>query len=133
MVRWEKFFQIAKGYRGKSKNVKKRVVTRVRKALERSYIGRKEKKRELRSLWITQINAGARLAETNYSTLINDLKTHKIDVDRKILSELASNEPFSFKAICSIASMTPGIVAAERIAELNYNPGYKRANPGINF
>ena len=111
MVRWEKYFQLAKGYRGKSKNVKKRVATRVRKALEHSYVGRKEKKRQLRSLWITQIGAGARLVETNYSTLINDLKTHKIELDRKVLSELAANEPFSFKAICSIASLTPGKIS----------------------
>eukprot|EP00948_MAST-09A_sp_MAST-9A-sp1_P001285 g1285.t1 len=129
MVRWEKLFAIAKGYRGKSKNVKKLVVTRARKALQHAYVGRKEKRRELRSLWITQIGAGARLQETNYSTLINDLKTRKIELDRKILSELAGNEPYSFRAICSVASMTPSLVAAERIAEMNTNLGWKRTHP----
>ncbi len=69
------------------------------KALQYSYRDRRNKKRTLRSLWNTRINAAARLNETTYSKLIADLKTANISLDRKVLSELAVSEPAAFSAI----------------------------------
>ena len=75
----------------------------VHKAWQYAYIGRKRKKRDFRALWITRINAAAREQGLTYSTLINGLNLAGIEVDRKILAELAVHEPASFAAICEQA------------------------------
>ena len=74
------------------------------KALQYAYRDRRNKKRTLRSLWNARINAAARINGTTYSKLIANLKKSEISLDRKILSELAVNEPDSFKAIVEAAS-----------------------------
>ncbi len=74
------------------------------RALEYAYRDRRNKKRDLRSLWITRINSGLRLLGTKYSTFINNMKKSNIELDRKILSELAVNEPKAFEEVVKVAS-----------------------------
>lgn len=74
------------------------------RALQFAYRDRRNKKRTMRSLWNARINAAARLNDTTYSKFIADIKKANIDLDRKILSELAVNEPTSFKAIVETVS-----------------------------
>ena len=71
----------------------------VTRSLQYQYRDRRNKKRDLRSLWITRINAAARLSGISYSAFINALNKSKISIDRKIMAELAANEPKAFQAI----------------------------------
>lgn len=98
-ARRKKVLKLAKGYRGRSNNCYRIALERVEKALTYAYRDRRNKKRDLRSLWIQRINAGVRAYGVKYSQFINGLKILKIDLDRKILSDLAVTEPESFKAI----------------------------------
>jgi large subunit ribosomal protein L20 len=100
--RRKKIFSIAKGFRGKhSKNF--RVANpKVMKAIRYAYIGRKRKKREFRSLWITRINAAARLNGMNYSAVIHSLKESKISINRKMLAQMAILDPNSFGKVINI-------------------------------
>jgi large subunit ribosomal protein L20 len=82
--------------RTRSYRLAKQAVTR---ALEYSYRDRRNRKRDLRGLWITRINAAARIEGTTYAKLIAGLKATKIELDRKILSELAVSEPAAFTAV----------------------------------
>lgn len=75
----------------------------VRKAWVYAYIGRRLRRRDFRRLWITRINAGARLNGTSYSRLVNGLKNANITIDRKILSDLAIADPGAFTAIVKVA------------------------------
>jgi len=102
--RHKKILKQAKGMqhnRTRSFRMAKQAVTR---ALEYQYRDRRNKKRDLRALWITRINAAARLEGTTYGKLIAGLKASGVEVDRKVLAELAVNEPAAFKAI--VASVT---------------------------
>ncbi|MDO4889687.1 MAG: 50S ribosomal protein L20 [Candidatus Saccharibacteria bacterium] len=95
----KKILKAAKGmqhYRTRSYRLAKQGVI---KSLRYSYRDRRNKKRDLRSIWITRINNAARENGISYSMLINGLKKHDVKVDRKILAELAVNEPEAFKAI----------------------------------
>ena len=95
----KKIIKLAKGMqhdRTRSYRLAKQAVI---KALSYSYRDRRNKKRDLRSLWITRINAAARELGTNYGKLMANLKTAKIEIDRKVLSELAVNEPAAFAEI----------------------------------
>lgn len=97
--RHKKILKQAKGMqhnRTRSYRLAKQAVTR---ALEYSYRDRRNRKRDLRGLWITRINAAARIEGTTYAKLIAGLKASKIELDRKVLSELAVSEPAAFKAI----------------------------------
>lgn len=76
----------------------------VTKSLQYAYRDRRNRKRDFRALWNARINAGARLNGTTYSRLIAGLKAAKIDLDRKVLAELAVNEPVAFKAVVKAAS-----------------------------
>lgn len=76
----------------------------VTKSLQYAYRDRRNKKRSFRALWNARINAGARLNGTTYSRLIAGLKAAKIDLDRKVLAELAVNEPKAFEAVVKAAS-----------------------------
>jgi large subunit ribosomal protein L20 len=89
----------AKGFYGKRKNVYTVAKNVLEKGLQYRYVGRKLKKREYRALWITRINAAVREEGMTYSEFINKLKVKGIDLDRKILADLAMNEPESFKKI----------------------------------
>jgi len=97
--RHKKILKQAKGMqhaRTRSYRLAKQAVTR---ALEYSYRDRRNRKRDLRGLWITRINAAARIEGTTYAKLIAGLKAATIELDRKILSELAVNEPAAFTAV----------------------------------
>lgn len=98
-ARHKKVLKAAKGMqhnRTRSYRLAKQAVDR---ALQYAYRDRRNKKRDLRSLWITRINAAAREHGTSYSRLIADLKSSKIDLDRKILAELAATEPKAFAKV----------------------------------
>jgi large subunit ribosomal protein L20 len=86
------------------KNRFRQAVEVLRHAWEYGYISRRLKKRDFRRLWITRINAAARLNGTTYSRLVNGLKKASIAIDRKILSELAVLDPASFGAVARLAS-----------------------------
>jgi large subunit ribosomal protein L20 len=101
--RHKKILKQAKGMqhnRTRSFRLAKQAVTR---ALEYSYRDRRNNKRDLRSLWITRINAAARLEGTTYGKLIAGLKAAKVELDRKVLAEIAVSEPEAFKAIVKSA------------------------------
>jgi|SRR5690349_12611678 large subunit ribosomal protein L20 len=101
--RHKKVLAKAKGYYNARRKVFRAAKQAVTKAGQYAYIGRKRKKRDFRALWITRINAAAREQGLTYSTLINGLNLAGIEVDRKILAELAVHEPASFAAICEQA------------------------------
>ena len=110
-----KVLKLAKGYRGKSKNCFRVAVRRVQKAQQNAYRDRRVKKREVRRLWIQQVNAGARAYGVSYSELIHGLKTSHIDLNRKVLADMAANEPYSFKSVVDVVKMLenmPGKAAA---------------------
>lgn len=98
-----KIFKLAKGYFGcKSKNY--RIARQaVMKSLNYSYVGRKRRKRDMRNLWIARINAGARLNGISYSRLMHGLKVAGIDLNRKVLADLAVNDAPAFATICEKA------------------------------
>ena len=92
---WEQ----AKGYFGRRKNVWTIAKNAVEKGLQYAYRDRRTKKRNFRALWIMRINAAARLHGLTYSQLINKLKSNNIEINRKVLADLAVNNPEGFKAI----------------------------------
>ena len=98
-ARRKKILKLAKGYFGRRKNVWTVAKNAVEKGLSYAYRDRKNKKRLFRSLWITRINAAARLHGLSYSELINKLKLKKIEINRKVLADLAMNNPNAFEAI----------------------------------
>jgi large subunit ribosomal protein L20 len=89
----------AKGYRGTKKSSYKRAKEQVWKSGVYAYAGRKQRKRDFRSLWIQRINAGAREHGISYSRLVHGLRLAEIDLDRKILADLAATEPAAFAAV----------------------------------
>ena len=89
----------AKGYYGRRKNVWTVAKNAVEKALSYAYRDRRNKKRNFRSLWITRINAGARQHGMSYSQFMGAVKANNIELNRKVLADLAMNHPDAFKAI----------------------------------
>lgn len=89
----------AKGYYGKRKNVYTVAKNVMEKGMTYSYIGRKLKKREYRSLWIVRINAAVREEGMNYSEFIHKLRLKDINLNRKMLADMAMNEPETFKSL----------------------------------
>nr|ASV47619.1 50S ribosomal protein L20 [Chroomonas mesostigmatica CCMP1168] len=102
--RRKKILSLAKGFRGSSSKLFRIANQQVMKALRYAYVGRKRKKREFRSLWITRINAAARLEGTNYSSLINTLKVFKVSINRKMLAQIAVSDRGSFTQILKSVS-----------------------------
>lgn len=98
-ARRKKILDQAKGYYGKRKNVYTVAKNIVEKGLTYSYVGRKLKKREYRQLWIARINAAVREEGMTYSQFINKLSVKGIDLNRKVLADLAMNHPEAFKAV----------------------------------
>ena len=94
-----KVFKLAKGYFGAKSKQYRAASEQVRRSLRYAYIGRKLKKREFRRLWIARINAAARANDISYSKLINGLKVAGININRKMLSELAISDPKAFTAL----------------------------------
>ena len=98
-ARRKKILKQAKGYFGRRKNVWTVAKNAVEKGLQYAYRDRKTKKRNFRSLWIMRINAAARLQGLTYSEFINKLKSKDIDIYRKVLADLAMNNPEGFKQL----------------------------------
>lgn len=95
----KKVMKQAKGYYGARSRTYKAAKEQVTKSLSYAYRDRRTRKRNFRQLWITRINAAARLNGLSYNQLIRGLKAAEIEIDRKILSELAVNDPDAFKAL----------------------------------
>ena len=98
-ARRKKVIDAAKGYFGRRKNVHTVAKNAVEKAMQYAYIGRKQKKRNFRSLWITRINAGVREHGMTYSTFMGAVSKSGISLNRKVLADLAMNHPDAFKEI----------------------------------
>jgi large subunit ribosomal protein L20 len=99
----------AKGYRGRSKNCFSIAVRRVEKGWEYAYRDRRRKKREWRKLWIMRLQAGVRQYNWRYSAFIPALTQSNIQLNRKVLAELAANEPFAFRSVVSVVEHETGI------------------------
>ena len=95
--RRKKVLKLAKGYFGAKSKLFKTAKEAVMKSGQYAYIGRKQRKRNFRSLWITRISAACKINDMNYSTFINGLKKANIDLNRKMLSEIAISDPQAFK------------------------------------
>jgi len=102
-ARHKKVIKQAKGYSGRRKNVYSVAVQAVTKAGQYAYRDRRQKKRVFRQLWIARINAGARECGLSYSRLINGLKKAEIEIDRKVLADLAMNDMAAFTAVAEKA------------------------------
>ena len=98
-ARRKKVMKQAKGYFGRRKNVWTVAKNAVEKAMSYSYRDRRAKKRTFRALWITRINAGARLHGMSYSQFMGKVKSNSIELNRKVLADLAMNHPDAFEAI----------------------------------
>ena len=98
-ARHKKILKLAKGFRGRSKNCFRIAIQKVEKALRYAYRDRRTKKRDFRALWIQRINAAVREHGLIYSKFISGLKTANIDLDRKVLADLAAREPETFAKI----------------------------------
>ena len=98
-----KIMKLAKGYWGAKSKQYRAASEQVARSLRYAYTGRKLRKRDFRRLWITRINAAARINGMSYSTFINGLKKQNIEVNRKMLADLAVNDPAGFAKLVEIA------------------------------
>ncbi len=99
LERRKKILKLAKGYRGTKSKLYRSAKESVERGLNFAYTGRKLKKRDFRSLWIVRIGAAARLNGLNYSRFMHGLKLAGIELDRKVLADLAANQPEAFKEV----------------------------------
>ncbi|MBR1398880.1 MAG: 50S ribosomal protein L20 [Alphaproteobacteria bacterium] len=102
-ARHKKILDMAKGYRGRNKNVFRVAVEKVEKGLQYAYRDRKAKKRSFRSLWIQRINAATRIHDMTYSRFISGLMKAGVELDRKVLADLALKEPQAFAKLVETA------------------------------
>ncbi|HZS81877.1 MAG TPA: 50S ribosomal protein L20 [Stellaceae bacterium] len=102
-ARHKKVLELARGYRGRAKSSFRVAIEKVEKGLRYAYRDRRAKKRNFRALWIQRINAGAREHGLTYSQFMAGVKRAGIELDRKILSDMAVREPEAFKAIVATA------------------------------
>ena len=102
-ARHKKILDLAKGYRGRGSTAYRIAIEKVEKALRYAYLDRRNRKRDFRALWIQRINAGAREHGLSYSQFIHGIKLAGVDLDRKVLSDLAIREPEAFQAIAVTA------------------------------
>lgn len=98
-ARRKRVMKLAKGYFGRRKNVWTVAKNAVEKGLSYAYRDRKQKKRNFRSLWIQRINAAARMHGMSYSVFMNKIHKNNVELNRKVLADLAMNEPKAFEAI----------------------------------
>ena len=101
--RHKKILKLAKGYRGAKSKQFRTANEAVMKSLVYAYIGRKQKKRNFRQLWITRINAAARMNGISYSVLMNGLKKADINLNRKVLADIAITDPAAFTELVAKA------------------------------
>ena len=104
----KKILKLAKGYRGARSKLFKTANQFVMKALSHAYVGRKQKKRNYRQLWIARINAGTRQFGLSYSQFMHGLKLSNIDIIRKMLSEIAIKDPAGFEALVKTSKQALG-------------------------
>jgi large subunit ribosomal protein L20 len=102
-ARHKKVLGLAKGYRGRAKSSFRIAIEKVEKGLRYAYRDRRAKKRDFRGLWIQRINAGAREHGLTYSQFIAGVKAAGLELDRKVLADLAAREPEAFRAIVDTA------------------------------
>src|ERR1700719_3012231 len=102
-ARHKKILNLAKGYRGRSSTAYRIAIERVEKGLQYAYRDRRNRKRDFRGLWIQRINAGAREHGLTYSQFMHGVKLAGIDIDRKVMSDLAIREPEAFAAVVGSA------------------------------
>ena len=98
-----KVLKLAKGYRGARSKQYRVAKQSVMRALTSSYAGRKQRKRQFRQLWIARINAAARMNGLSYSKFMHGLKLAEVDINRKMLSEMAISNPEAFTALVDVA------------------------------
>ncbi|MEA5458463.1 50S ribosomal protein L20 [Arcicella sp. LKC2W] len=98
-ARRKKVLKLAKGFYGRGKNVWTVAKNKIEKGLQYAYRDRKVKKRDFRSLWIQRINAAARQEGMSYSVLMGKLNKQGVELNRKVLADLAMNHPEAFKAV----------------------------------
>ena len=108
MLQHKNLLKHAKGYRGRAKNCYSIALRRVEKAWQYAYRDRKVQRREWRKLWIQRIQAGVRQYSWRYSAFIPALSRANIQMNRKVLADLAANEPFTFKAVVDVVNQTAG-------------------------
>ena len=101
--RHKKILKLAKGYRGGKSKLYRIANQAVMKSLSYAYVGRKLKKRDFRSLWITRISAACKMNDINYSRFMNGLKKANIEINRKMLSEIAISDPQAFTQLVQTA------------------------------
>ena len=101
--RHKKVIKLAKGYYGRRKNTFKAANPAVMRGLRSAYVGRKNKKREYRRLWIARINAAARMNGLSYSKFMHGLKVANIEMNRKMLAEMAVNDAEGFATLAELA------------------------------
>ncbi len=111
-ARHKKTLELAKGYRGRAKSSFRVAIEKVEKGLRYAYRDRRAKKRNFRALWIQRINAGVRQEGLTYSQFMNGVKRAGIELDRKVLADLAVREPEAFKSIVAQAQAALGGGAA---------------------
>ena len=116
-ARHKKILDLAKGYRGRSSKAYRIAIERVEKGLQYAYRDRRNKKRDFRGLWIQRINAGAREHGLTYSQFMHGIKLAGLDLDRKVLSDLAIREPDAFQAIAATARSALGAGPSAAAAE----------------
>jgi large subunit ribosomal protein L20 len=102
-ARHKKVLRLAKGYRGRGSTAYRVAIERVEKALQYAYRDRRNRKRDFRALWIQRINAGAREHGLTYSQFMHGIKLAGLELDRKVLSDIAIREPEAFEAIAAAA------------------------------
>ena len=102
-ARHKKILSMAKGYRGRNKNVFRVAVEKVEKGLQYAYRDRKAKKRSFRSLWIQRINAATRIHDMTYSRFISGLIKAGVELDRKVLADIALKQPETFAQLVETA------------------------------
>ncbi len=100
--------KLAKGYRGARSKQYRVAKQSVMRALASAYVGRKERKRQFRQLWIARINAAARMNGLSYSRFMHGLKVANVDINRKMLSEMAVNDAEGFKTLAELAKANLG-------------------------
>jgi large subunit ribosomal protein L20 len=102
-ARHKKVLDLAKGYRGRGSTAYRIAIEKVEKALQYAYRDRRNRKRDFRALWIQRINAGAREHGLTYSQFMHGLKLAGLDLDRKVLTDMAIREPEAFQALTATA------------------------------
>jgi large subunit ribosomal protein L20 len=115
-ARHKKILDLAKGYRGRGSTAYRVAIEKVEKALQYAYRDRRNRKRDFRALWIQRINAGAREHGLTYSQFMHGVKLAGLDLDRKILSDIAIREPEAFAAIVGTARVALVTVPTEPAA-----------------